>query len=67
MKIWYLIASLIQLVIGLAAIAAFVILAINGELMWRWIITLILALWITGLGVIGVVSYVKERKKHPKE
>lgn len=61
MKIkWNLFASIFQLVIGLLAIAAFVVLAVNGESMGRWIVTLILALAFIVLGLIGIMDYKKQ-------
>ena len=54
---WKLIASIFQLVIGILAIAAFVVAAVNGENMIKWIITLILAIAVAVLGVIGIIDY----------
>ena len=54
---WNLIASIFQLVIGILAIAAFVVAAVNGENMIKWIITLILAIAVAVLGVIGIIDY----------
>lgn len=56
---WNLIAAIFQLVIGLLAIAAFVVLAANGESMGRWIVTLMLAIAFVVLGVIGIFNYKK--------
>lgn len=56
---WNLIAAIFQLVIGLLAIAAFVVLAANGESMGRWIVTLMLAIAFAVLGVIGIFNYKK--------
>lgn len=58
---WQLISSVFQLAVGIAAVAAFVVLAVNGENMTRWIVTLILAVAFIVLGVIGLVSYVKQK------
>ena len=41
---WYLIASVIQLVIGALAILFFIVLATDGENMTKWIVTLILVI-----------------------
>lgn len=54
---WNLIASIFQLVIGILAIAAFVVAAVNGGNMIKWIITLILAIAVAVLGVIGIIDY----------
>ena len=60
---WKLISSMIQLVVGLLAIITFIILAINGEIMTRWIITLLLAIAFVILGVIGIIDYKKQNKQ----
>lgn len=54
---WNLFASIFQLVIGFLAIVAFVVLAVNGESMGRWIVTLMLAIAFVVLGVIGILHY----------
>lgn len=56
---WSLFTALFQLVFGLLAIVAFVVLAINGESMGRWIVTLILAIGFVVLGMIGIFNYKK--------
>lgn len=57
---WNLIASVFQLIVGLSAIAAFIVLAAGGEDLRRWIITVILALFYVVLGVIGIIDYLKK-------
>lgn len=54
---WDLISSIIQLVVGIVSIIAFVIIAVNGENMTRWIVTLILAIAYAVLGIIGIIDY----------
>lgn len=54
---WNLISSIIQLVVGILAIIAFIIIAVRGENMTRWIVTLILAIAFVVLGVIGIIDY----------
>ena len=54
---WNLISSIIQLVFGILAIIAFIILAINGEFIVRWIITLLLAIAFVIIGIIGIMNY----------
>ena len=58
---WYLISSIFQLVVGLLAIVAFIILAINGEIMTKWIITLLLAIVYVILGIIGIIDYKSQK------
>ncbi len=57
MKKFNLIASIFQLLVGIAAIIAFVVLAINGENMTKWIVTLILSVAFVVLGIIGILNY----------
>ena len=54
---WRLFASVFQLVIGLLAIAAFVVLSTGDENMTKWIITLILAIAYVILGIIGIIDH----------
>ena len=54
---WNLVSSIIQLVVGILAIMAFVVLGLNGENMTRWIVTLILSIAFVVLGIIGIIDY----------
>lgn len=54
---WNLISSIIQLVFGILAIIAFIIIAVSGENMTKWIVTLILAIAFAILGIIGIIDY----------
>ena len=56
---WQLISSIIQLIVGLLSILAFIILAINGEIVTRWIITLLLAIAFVIIVIIGIIDYRK--------
>ena len=56
---WHLFASVFQLLIGLAAIAAFIMLAVSGEVVARWIITLILAVAFAVMGAVGIIDSIK--------
>lgn len=58
---WNLISSIIQLVFGLLAIVAFIIIALSGEVMTKWIITLLLAIAFVVLGVIGIIDYKSQK------
>ena len=53
---WYLISSIFQALIGLIAIIFFIILAVNGEVMTKWIITLFLAIAYVVIGTIGIID-----------
>ncbi len=54
---WQLFSAIFQLVVGVAAIVSFAILAIGGENMTRWIVTLILSVAFVVLGIIGIIDY----------
>lgn len=54
---WILISAIIQVVLGIAAIISFIILAIDGENMTKWIFTLILAIVLVVSGIIGLTIY----------
>ena len=54
---WKLFASIFQLVIGILAIASFVIIAFSGENVTRWIVTLILSIAFVVVGIVGIIDY----------
>lgn len=54
---WYLICSIIQLIIGIMAIASFIVLALNGEVMTKWIATFVLAVFFVVFGITGIINY----------
>ena len=58
---WNLISSIVQLVFGILAVIAFIILAINGEIMTKWIITLLLAIAFIIIGIIGIINYKSQK------
>ena len=58
---WQLFASIFQLIVGILAVVAYVILAFGGETMTRWIVTLVLAVGFVVLGIIGIIDYKSER------
>ena len=57
---WYLISSIFQVLIGLLAITLFLILFINGEVMTKWFITLLLAIAYVVIGTIGIIDNIKK-------
>ena len=57
---WYLISSIFQALIGLIAIIFFIILAVNDEVMTKWIITLFLAIAYVVIGTIGIIDNIKK-------
>ena len=58
---WQLVESIFQIVVGVLAIASFIIIGLNGENLTRWIVTLILAVAFVILGIIGIVDYKSNR------
>lgn len=52
-----LISSIFQLVIGILAIGAFIVVAASGENIGKWIITLLLAIAFVIMGIIGIIDY----------
>ena len=56
----FLISSIVQLLFGILAFIAYIILYINGEDMTKWTITLLLALAFIIIGIIGIVLYKKK-------
>ncbi len=63
MKIWYLFSAIFQIVIGIAAIVAYIFIAVSGEPLGRWTITLILAIAFVVMGIIGILDYTKTNSK----
>ncbi|MBQ3940736.1 MAG: hypothetical protein II723_06450 [Oscillospiraceae bacterium] len=60
---WNLIASVCQILVGLAAIAAFIVIAVNGEHIGKWIVTLILAVGYVAVGIMGLLDYRSQKKE----
>jgi len=54
-------ASIIQLVVGILAIVSFFVLGINGEIIAKWIITLILAILFVIIGITGIINYTSDK------
>ena len=54
---WQLFASIFQLTVGIIAIISFAILGFDGEVMTKWIPTLLLAVAFAVLGIIGIIDY----------
>ena len=61
-KKWPLIAAIMQLLIGIAAVAAYIVVAVGGEPLGKWTITLLLAIGFVIMGILGVIDWKKERK-----
>ena len=55
-------AAIFQIVVGIAAIVAYIVVAASGEPLGKWTITLILAIAFVVMGVINAIDYVKSNK-----
>lgn len=60
---WYLFSSIFQVIVGIAAIIAYIVIASSGEPLGKWTVTLILAIAFVIMGVIGVAEWFKTKKK----
>lgn len=58
---WFLVSSIVQLFFGTLAIISFIILAVNGENLVRWLFALILAIVYVIIGTIGIIDYIKNK------
>ena len=61
MNKWRLFSSVFQIVVGVAAIIAYVVIAASGEVLGKWTITLILAIAFLIMGVIGIIDWKKSK------
>ena len=61
MKTFNLIAAIFQIVVGVAAIISYAVLAFNGEPLGRWTVTLFLAVCFVAIGVIGLADRIKNK------
>ena len=57
MKNWSLYSSIFQILVGFAAIIAYIVIAVSGEPIGKWTVTLILAILFLVIGVIGVIEW----------
>lgn len=62
MSKWYLFSSIFQVIIGIIAIIAYIVIATVGEPIGKWTVTLILAIAFVIIGVIGIVEWKKANK-----
>ena len=61
MRWWNLFAAIFQIVVGIAAIVAYVIIAASGEVLGKWTVTLLLAIAFVVIGVIGIIDWNKSK------
>ena len=55
----YLYSSIFQVIVGIAAIIAYIVIAAAGEPLGKWTVTLTLAIAYVIMGVIGIVEWKK--------
>ena len=61
MRWWNLFAAIFQIVVGIAAIVAYVIITASGEALGKWTVTLLLAIAFVVIGVIGIIDWNKSK------
>ena len=62
MSKWRLFSSIFQIVVGIAAIIAYIVIAASGEPLGKWTVTLLLAIAFIVIGAIGIVDWKKRSK-----
>ena len=63
MKRWPLVAAFMQLCIGIVAVAGYIVIAVGGEPLGKWTVTLILAIAFIVFGAIGITDWVKAKRR----
>ena len=63
MNKWRLFSSIFQIVVGIAAIIAYVVIAASGEPLGKWTVTLLLAIAFVVIGIIGITDWNKINRK----
>lgn len=58
---WYLFYSIFQVIVEIAAIIAYIVIAAAGEPLGKWTVTLILAIAFVIVGVIGILEWFKTK------
>lgn len=59
---WGLFASIVQIIVGVGAIFAYTVLAVHGEPMGKWTVTLILAIAFLIMGSLSVADWCKAKR-----
>ena len=63
MSKWRLFSSIFQIVVGIAAIIAYIVIDASGEPLGKWTVTLLLAIAFVIIGVIGIADWKKSNRK----
>ena len=58
---WYLFYSIFKVIVGIAAIISYIVIAAAGEPLGKWTVTLILAIAFVIVGVIGILEWFKTK------
>ena len=61
MSKWRLFSSIFQIVVGIAAIIAYIVIAASGEPLGKWTVTLLLAIAFVVIGAIGIIDWNKSK------
>ena len=61
MSKWRLFSSIFQIVVGIAAIIAYIVIAASGEPLGKWTVTLLLAIAFVVIGAIGIADWKKSK------
>ena len=56
-------SSIFQIVVGIAAIIAYIVIAASGEPLGKWTVTLLLAIAFVVIGAIGIADWKKSNRK----
>ena len=62
MSKWRLFSSIFQIVVGIAAIIAYIVIAASGEPLGKWTVTLLLAIAFVVIGAIGIADWKKSNR-----
>ena len=63
MSKWRLFSSIFPIVVGIAAIIAYIVIAASGEPLGKWTVTLLLAIAFVVIGAIGIADWKKSNRK----
>ena len=63
MSKWRLFSSIFQIVVGIAAISAYIVIAASGEPLGKWTVTLLLAIAFVVIGAMGIADWKKSNRK----
>lgn len=63
MSKWRLFSSIFQIVVDIAAIIAYIVIAASGEPLGKWTVTLFLAIAFVVIGAIDIADWKKSNRK----